>query len=78
MHLICLSVSHHNTPVELRECLNLPVEAIESALTRFPIREGIFEPIREMAVLSTCNRLEVYALVSFPEGEKIQSLHFFR
>ncbi|MBA4399916.1 MAG: glutamyl-tRNA reductase [Anaerolinea sp.] len=64
MHLICLSVSHHNTPVEMRECLSITSDMIESALSECPIRAGEFEPILEMAFLSTCNRLEIYALVA--------------
>lgn len=71
MHLICLSVSHHNTPVELRETLSLTSDAIDRALSKFPIREGSFEPILEMVFLSTCNRLEIYALVSLQqEGDE--------
>ncbi|MBA4376673.1 MAG: glutamyl-tRNA reductase [Anaerolinea sp.] len=64
MRLICLSVSHHNTPIELRECLSLTSDMIESALSKFPIRVGGFESILEMVFLSTCNRLEIYALMS--------------
>lgn len=64
MRLICLSVSHHNTPVELRECLSLTSDMIESALSKFPIRVSGFESILEMVFLSTCNRLEIYALMS--------------
>ena len=64
MRLICLSVSHHNTPVEMRECLSIPSDRIESALSKIPIRVGVFEPILEMAFLSTCNRLEIYVLMA--------------
>ncbi len=67
MQLLCLSVSHHNTPVELRECLSLPAETLERALAQSPLRTGPFEPILEMVVLSTCNRLEVYAVLSSPD-----------
>jgi glutamyl-tRNA reductase len=68
MQLMCVGVTHHHTPVEVRECLNLAPEAVGAALARAPIRAGSFEPIREMVVLSTCNRLEVYGLVSYPDG----------
>lgn len=67
MRLICLSVSHHNTPVELRESLSLTSDVIDSALSKSPIREGSFEPILEIVFLSTCNRLEIYALVSLQQ-----------
>jgi glutamyl-tRNA reductase len=64
MQLICLGLSHHNAPVELRECLSLSGEMIERAFKTVPIRSGAFEAVMEMAVLSTCNRLEVYAVLS--------------
>ncbi len=70
MQLICLSVSHHNTPVELRECLSLPVEALEEAHARFPVRSGPYAPISEMVILSTCNRLEIYAMISFSTADE--------
>jgi glutamyl-tRNA reductase len=69
MQMICLSVSHHNTPVELRECLSLPVETLEEGLDLFPVRIGPFEPISEMVILSTCNRLEIYAVIISPDVE---------
>ncbi|RPJ47711.1 MAG: glutamyl-tRNA reductase [Chloroflexi bacterium] len=69
MQLICLSVSHHNTPVELRECLSLPIETLEEGLSQFPVRADRFAPISEMVILSTCNRLEIYAVIVSPEIE---------
>jgi glutamyl-tRNA reductase len=78
MRLICLSVSHHNTPVELRECLSLTSDGINSALSKFPIRLGPFEPILEMVFLSTCNRLEIYALVSLTLEEEENSNTLFQ
>jgi len=71
MQLICLSVTHHNTPVELRECLSLTDPAIQEALTKFPIRTAPFESMRELVILSTCNRLEIYAMIS-PAEETLQ------
>ncbi|KAF0108949.1 MAG: glutamyl-tRNA reductase [Chloroflexi bacterium] len=77
MRLICLSISHHNTPVELRECLGLTSDMIDSALSKFPIRQGVFEPILEMVFLSTCNRLEIYALVSLTQALEENSNSIF-
>ena len=78
MHLICLSVSHHNTPLELRESLSLTSDRIDSALSKSPIREGSFEPILEMVFLSTCNRLEIYALVSLTPAMNENSKTIFQ
>jgi glutamyl-tRNA reductase len=68
MQLLCLSVSYHNTPIEYRESLSLGPDTIDDGLSNCPIRTGRFEQISEMAILSTCNRLEVYALVMPAEG----------
>lgn len=70
MQLICLSVSHHNTPVELRECLSLSSDDIDRALTQHPIQTGLLQSVSELAILSTCNRLEIYALVPAAEGDE--------
>ncbi len=68
MQIICLSISYHNTPVELRECFSMPDETIEAVLAHNPLRSGEFEAISELLILSTCNRLELYACVSLPAG----------
>ena len=68
MQITCLSISYHNTPVELRECFSLSDEAIETILADNPIHSGDFEAISELVILSTCNRMELYACVSLPAG----------
>jgi glutamyl-tRNA reductase len=59
MRLLCLGVSHHTAPVELRERLN---KSSENPHCDFVVK-GRKSSIFELAVLSTCNRLEVYASV---------------
>ncbi len=73
MQLVCLSVSHHNTPVELRECLSLSSDDINEALTKHPVRTGLLQGVSELAILSTCNRLEIYALMLGAEGDEAAS-----
>ena len=73
MQSICLSISHHNTPVELRECLSLSTEWIQNAARTHPLRVGEYEALKEMVVLSTCNRLEIYAAAVPPGGQESQS-----
>ncbi len=70
MQLICLTVSHHNTPVELRECLSLSPEDIDSALSKHPLQTGLLQSISELVILSTCNRLEIYALAPGIDGDE--------
>ncbi len=60
MNIIVVGLSHHTAPVELRERLAVPESRMGEALTRLvsysSVKEGMF--------LSTCNRVEVYAVVS--------------
>ncbi|GJL53595.1 MAG: glutamyl-tRNA reductase [Nitrospirales bacterium] len=59
MNIIVVGLSHKTAPVELRERLAIPESRMGEALARllaYPsIKEGMF--------LSTCNRVEVYAVV---------------
>ena len=56
LSIILVGLSHHTAPVELREQFTLSKEALEPSL--LDLQSGL----RECAILSTCNRLEVYAL----------------
>ena len=71
MQLICASISHRRAPVELRECLSLPEGTIAEAARIIPLRSGRYQALRELAILSTCNRLEIYALVAFADEERM-------
>jgi glutamyl-tRNA reductase len=63
MQILCLGLSHHTAPVELREPLNYSGEALEAALAGFC--EPAAQPAcaAELVILSTCSRLELYAAV---------------
>ncbi len=66
MHLLSLGISHHTAPVEVRERLSLSVDRIKEALARIgpdAPPESCLE-LSEIAVVSTCNRLELYAVSS--------------
>jgi glutamyl-tRNA reductase len=56
LELIVLGLSHHTAPVELRERLSVPEAEWNNASALF----CGYESISEAAVLSTCNRFEVY------------------
>jgi glutamyl-tRNA reductase len=58
MRLYAVGLSHRTAPVELRECVDFARGGLEQALTALAAR-GIG---REMVVLSTCNRAEIYAV----------------
>jgi glutamyl-tRNA reductase len=54
MELVCVGISHHTAPLELRERLALTPES------RAAFRERLASGGDEVLVLDTCNRLEVY------------------
>ncbi len=63
MSILCLGLSHQTAPVELRERLNYSPEALQTALTHFGNRQpSSLTGLSELAILSTCNRVELYAV----------------
>ncbi len=63
MHVILVGLSHKTAPVEIRERLAVPESRLGEALTRLCAYNGI----KEGLLLSTCNRVEVYAVVESVE-----------
>ncbi|HSB45502.1 MAG TPA: glutamyl-tRNA reductase [Nitrospira sp.] len=59
MHIVVVGLSHKTAPVEIREKLAIPESRIGEALTRLCSYSGV----KEGMLLSTCNRVEVYAVV---------------
>jgi glutamyl-tRNA reductase len=57
MPLVCLGLSHHEAPAEVRERHAFPPERMAEALEAL----HDYDCVREAAMLSTCNRLEIYA-----------------
>ena len=57
MPLVCLGLSHHTAPVEVRERHTFPAHRMGEALVA--LRD--YEAVREALMLATCNRLEIYA-----------------
>lgn len=64
MHLIVVGLSHKTAPVEIREKLAVPESRMGEALGRLCSYQGVKEGI----LLSTCNRVEVYAVVNEVEA----------
>jgi glutamyl-tRNA reductase len=60
--LLVLGVSHRTAPLELRERLALPEGRAAGVLNELRAAE----PVLEAAALSTCNRTELYLVVSDP------------
>ncbi len=59
MQIIVVGISHKTAPVDIRERLAVPESRLGEALTRLCSYPGV----REGLLLSTCNRVEVYAVV---------------
>jgi glutamyl-tRNA reductase len=57
VHILALGLNHTTAPVEIREKLAFPEPALPQALRELTGRYGL----REAAILSTCNRAEIYA-----------------
>ena len=60
MPVLALGVSYRRAPIELLERLAVPDEELPKAYRRLMD----LEPVTEAVILSTCNRVEVYAEVS--------------
>ena len=58
MRLYAVGLSHRTAPVELRECVDFSRGGVDAALSALATR-GLG---REIVVLSTCNRAEIYAV----------------
>ncbi len=59
MRIYCIGINHRSAPVGLREQLTFDDPAVCSALQRL---RGPEASIRESVLLSTCNRIEIYAV----------------
>ena len=58
--IVTLGLSHHSSPVELRERFAFPESRIPEALDKLRGRGNIEEAV----ILSTCNRVEIYAVAA--------------
>jgi len=67
LDLVALGVNHKTAPVEIREQLAFSEKQVKQVLQGLIQGDGL----KECAVLSTCNRTEVYALAA--GAEKVQS-----
>ncbi len=73
MHLICLGLSHQTAPVALRERLAYNEADLQETLSQFERKQTQWtQSFQEFAILSTCNRVELYALQSPPSERAIE------
>jgi glutamyl-tRNA reductase len=72
MSIVVLGVNYHTSPVTLLEKVMIPVPAMSEALRVLSSHSDI----REVVVLSTCNRTEVYAVAERFHGAHTDILEF--
>jgi glutamyl-tRNA reductase len=73
MSLLVLGLSHHTAPVEIRERFAYPDSEIVPTLNRLR-SSGI---VSEAVLLSTCNRVELYATSEGPVRDALSSIREF-
>ncbi|MGE5657616.1 MAG: glutamyl-tRNA reductase [Actinomycetota bacterium] len=64
MNIAVVGLSHKTAPVEIREKLSIPEAQTEGAIAHL----RSYPHIEEVAILSTCNRLEIYIVASETEA----------
>jgi glutamyl-tRNA reductase len=75
MHIISLGLNHTSAPVHLRERLAFNEDQIRASLARL-ICGHLQTSLAELIILSTCNRIEIYAAsnqLAYPELEAFLS-----
>jgi len=67
MDLLIVGINHHTAPIALREKIAFTSSQLAQALTALKASAGL----QELAILSTCNRTEIYAVHANKEPETI-------
>ena len=73
MAIVVIGLSHHTSPVEMRERFAFAESKIPEALQRLR-SAGLAE---EAVILSTCNRVEIYAALTRADRPEFQALQRF-
>lgn len=68
MQLFLFGLSHKTAPVEVRELLSFSPSQLPRALQNLRAASGV----REAAILSTCNRSEIYAVGADDAGKRLE------
>jgi glutamyl-tRNA reductase len=71
--IVVIGINHRTAPVTLLERMTIPEPSLPKALHNLGVRDDI----REVVVLSTCNRTEVYAVVERFHGAYDDIRDFF-
>jgi glutamyl-tRNA reductase len=74
MHILVSGVRHRSASIDVREQFALPEQQVAEALTILRSGSGI----AECAILTTCNRTEIYAVVSDIEAGLLAIRQFYK
>jgi glutamyl-tRNA reductase len=73
-HILCVGMNHQTASVAIRERLAFSMLQLEQDLTRsIEANEAAAGEIEELVILSTCNRVEVYAVSQQPAFDLLES-----
>ena len=72
MELVVVGLNHSTAPIHLRECLAFPENKLEGALRKV----HTVPSVKENMIVSTCNRVEVYAATRQTEEAILDLKHF--
>ncbi|MBP0018219.1 MAG: glutamyl-tRNA reductase [Cyanobacteria bacterium SBLK] len=72
MNIAVVGLSHKTAPVEVREKVSIPEAQLEQAIAHIKT----YPHIEEVAILSTCNRLEIYFITSESEPGVVEVTQF--
>jgi glutamyl-tRNA reductase len=72
MEVIVIGLNHKTAPIEIRERLAFPEDGIEKALSQ----AKSLPSLKEGMILSTCNRVEIYAAAREPEKAILELKNF--
>ncbi|GAB4434713.1 MAG: glutamyl-tRNA reductase [Anaerolineales bacterium] len=73
MHIHCLGINHTTASVNLRERLAFNPESLRATLARIGCGE-LGNALNELVIISTCNRIELYAVSSRLESDDLSLL----
>ena len=69
VNVLALGLNHVSAPVSVRERVSLPEDLVRPALTA--LREAFGGAVKEAAILSTCNRTELYCAAEPQVAERL-------
>ena len=73
-YIHCLGLNHNTASVALRECLTFTPHRLQASLARLGCgNDPSWSDVQELVILSTCNRVELYAVASRPIFDTLEA-----